>query len=98
MLDPSIITAARPGDVVKQVMAQTGMNRITAQRLTATLRRDLRRQQRNKAEAMLRQGATRAAVAKAVGLSASRISAMFKDQTFEPPSPPISPARLVRTR
>ncbi len=90
-LDPSIITATRPGDVVKQVMAETGMNRITAQRLTGSLRRNLRQQQRKKAEAMLRKGATRAAVAKAVGLSASRISAMFKGQTFKPPASQLSP-------
>jgi hypothetical protein len=65
------------------------MSRITAQRLTTTLRRNLRHQQREKAEAMLRKGATRAAVAKAVGLSASRISAMFKGQTFKPPALPL---------
>jgi hypothetical protein len=82
MLDPRIITATRPTDVVKQVIEQTGMNRTTAQRLTVNLRRDLRNKRQNKAEAMLREGATRAAVAKAVGLSASRISAIFKGQPF----------------
>jgi hypothetical protein len=74
---------------VRCASAQTGMSRITAQRLTTTLRRNLRHQQREKAEAMLRKGATRAAVAKAVGLSASRISAMFKGQTFKPPALPL---------
>jgi hypothetical protein len=82
MLDPSTITATRPTDVVKQVIAQTGMNRTTAQRLTVNLRRGLRQERKNKVEAMLCEGATRAAVAKAVGLSASRVSAMFKGQTF----------------
>jgi hypothetical protein len=82
VLDPSIITATRPTDVVKEVIQQTGINRTTAQRLTANLRRDLRHERRAKALAMLCEGATRAAVAKAVGLSASRISAMFKGQTF----------------
>jgi hypothetical protein len=84
VLDPSIITAARPTDVVKEVMQKTGMNRITAQRLTANLRRDMRQKQREKAEAMLRKGETGAATAKAVGLSASRISAMFKGQSPRP--------------
>jgi hypothetical protein len=78
VLDPSIITATHAGDVVKQVMAETGMNRITAQKLTAKLRRGMRVKQRQEAEALLKKGATRAAVAKAVGLSPSRISAMFK--------------------
>jgi hypothetical protein len=81
-LDPSIITAMRPTSVVKQVIEQTGMNRTTAQRLTAGLRRDLRRQREAKARSMLIQGATRTAAAKAVGLSPSRISAMFRGQTF----------------
>jgi hypothetical protein len=86
VLDPSTITRRARGDVVKQVMAQTGMNRITAQRLTAAMRRKMRVPQRHKAEEMLRKGETRAAVAKAVGLSASRISAMFKGKTFKPRS------------
>ena len=64
------------------MIEQTGMNRTTAQRLTANLRRGLRQERKNKVEAMLREGATRAAVAKAVGLSPSRISAMFKGQIF----------------
>ncbi len=87
VLDPSIITATRPTDVVKQVIERTGMNRVTAQRLTATLRRDLRNQRRNQAETMLYKGATRAAVAKAVGLSPSRISAMFKGRAFKASKP-----------
>jgi hypothetical protein len=83
VLDPRIITATRPTDVVKQVIEQTGMNRTTAQRLTADLRRDLRRKREATALRMLIEGATRAAVAKEVGLSASRISAMFKGRTFK---------------
>jgi hypothetical protein len=77
-LDPSIITTTRPSDIVRQVMQETGMNRTTAQRLTLQLRRELRQKRQNTAQMMLGRGATRAAVARAVGLSPSRISAMFK--------------------
>jgi hypothetical protein len=80
VLDPSIITAARPQDVVRQVMQRTGINRTTAQHMTAKLRAGMRAQRRNKAWALLRQEA-RAEVAKIVGLSASRISAMFRART-----------------
>jgi hypothetical protein len=66
-LDPAIITATRPQDVVRQVIELTGMNRTTAQRLTANLRARMR---------------TKSEVAGTVGLSPSRISAMFKGQRF----------------
>ena len=82
VLDPSIITTARPQDVVREVMQRTGINRTTAQHLTAPMRIGMRMARRRKAEALLRQGVTKAEVARSVGLSPSRISAMFKGQTF----------------
>jgi len=82
ILDPSIITAARPQDVVREVMQRTGINRTTAQHLTAPMRIGMRMARRRKAEALLRQGVTKAEVARSVGLSPSRLSAMFKGQTF----------------
>jgi len=82
VLDPSIITAARPQDVVREVMQRTGINRTTAQHLTAPMRIGMRMARRPKAEALLRQGVTKAEVARSVGLSPSRLSAMFKGQTF----------------
>jgi hypothetical protein len=63
-------------------MQRTGINRTTAQRMTAKLRAGMRAERRAKALALLRTGKTRAEVARSVGLSPSRISAMFKDQTF----------------
>jgi hypothetical protein len=36
----------RPQDVVREVMQKTGINRTTAQRMTATLRRAMRLQRR----------------------------------------------------
>jgi hypothetical protein len=50
--------------------------------MTAKLRAGMRVERRNKALALLRQGKARAEVAREVGLSPSRISAMFKGQTF----------------
>lgn len=82
VLDPGIITAKRPQDVVSEVIERTGINRTTAQRMTAGLRADMRRKRHMLAVTMLRRGVTRAAVARSVGLSPSRISAMFKGQTF----------------
>jgi hypothetical protein len=82
VLDPGIISAKRPQDVVREVMERTGINRTTAQRMTASMRADMRRKRDAEAKRMLSNGATRAEVARAVGLSASRISAMFKGQTF----------------
>ena len=77
-LDPSIVTAKRPQDVVREVMQKTGINRTTAQRLTATMRKKMRQERENRAEHLLRLGQSKSAVARAVGLSSSRISAMFK--------------------
>ncbi len=82
VLDPSVITATRPQDVVREVVQRTGINRTTAQRITAKLRAHMRAERRNKALALLRQGEARAEVARKVGLSPSRISAMFKGQAF----------------
>ena len=82
VLDPRIITATRPQDVVREVMQKTGINRSTAQHLTAPTRIGMRLARQRKAEALLRQGVTKAEVARSVGLSPSRISAMFKGQTF----------------
>jgi len=82
VLDPSIITAARPQDVVREVMQRTGINRTTAQHLTAPMRIGMRLARQRKAEALLRQGVAKAEVARSVGLSPSRISAMFKGQSF----------------
>jgi hypothetical protein len=82
VLDPGIIKATRPQDVVREVIERTGINRTTAQRMTADMRANMRQRRKALAVSMLRKGETRAAVARAVGLSASRISAMFKGQTF----------------
>jgi hypothetical protein len=81
-LDPASIAATRPHDVVREVMEKTGIDRTTAQRLTAGMRRGMRIDRQHKAEKMLRTGATKAEVARVVGLSPSRISAMFKGVTF----------------
>jgi hypothetical protein len=78
VLDPTIITATAPQRVVREVMEKTSIDRTTAQRLTAKLRAEMRSQRQGKAADMLREGATKAEVARAVGLSPSRISAMFK--------------------
>lgn len=80
VLDPTLITAARPQDVVREVIQKTGINRTTAQRMTAPLRRTMRLQRRFEAERLLRQGHTKAEVARIVGLSPSRISALFKGE------------------
>jgi hypothetical protein len=82
VLDPSVITATRPQDVVREVIERTGINRTTAQHMTAKMRAKMRKARREQALRMLRKGETRAEVARAVGLSSSRISAMFKGQTF----------------
>ncbi len=82
VLDPSIITVTRPQDVVREVIERTGINRTTAQRMTADMRADMRRKRKELALSLLRKGETRAEVARAVGLSPSRISAMFKNQKF----------------
>jgi hypothetical protein len=82
VLDPGIIEAKRPQDVVREVIARTGINRTTAQRMTAKMRVDMRQKRKALALSLLRKGETRAEVARAVGLSPSRISAMFKNQEF----------------
>jgi hypothetical protein len=82
VLDPATITATRPQDVVKEVMAKTGMNRTTAQKLTAAMRSDMRRKREHEARSLLQRGATKAKVAEMVRLSPSRISALFKGQKF----------------
>ena len=50
VLDPAIITATRPQEVVREVMARTGINRTTAQRMTAAMRAGMRARQRHEAE------------------------------------------------
>jgi hypothetical protein len=74
----------RPQDVVREVIERTGINRTTAQRMTAGLRSGMRADRRTKALALLRNGETRAEVARIVGLSPSRISAMFKGRPSRP--------------
>jgi hypothetical protein len=93
VLDPSIITAKRPQDVVREVMERTGINRTTAQRMTVGIRVEMRFKRHMLAETMLRGGETRAAVARSVGLSPSRISAMFKGQTFPTKKVPAAARR-----
>jgi hypothetical protein len=63
-------------------MERAAINRTTAQRMTAPMRIGMRLARQRKAEALLRQGETKVEVARSVGLSPSRISAMFKGQTF----------------
>jgi hypothetical protein len=77
-LDPSIITAPEPQNIVREVMQKTGLNRTTAQRMTAGLRARMRLERKNRAQHLLRLGQSKSEVARAVGLSPSRISAMFK--------------------
>ena len=57
---------------------KTGINRTTAQRLTASLRAGMRARRQSTAQRLLATGRTKAEVAREVGLSASRISALFK--------------------
>ena len=51
VLDPGLITATRPQDVVRELMQRTGINRTTAQRMTANMRADMRREARVGGEA-----------------------------------------------
>ena len=77
--------------MVREVMALTGINRTTAQRMTAAMRANMRIDQRSRAERLLWQGLTKAEVARQVGLSPSRISALFKgkvQQDLLPYAPP----------
>jgi hypothetical protein len=96
VLDPAIVTTKRPQDVVREVMKRTSINRTTAQRMTATLRADMRRKRNALAETMLRGGETKATVARTVGLSPSRISAMFKGRVFTTSLKLVPPAHLHR--
>jgi len=64
-------------------MARTGINRITAQRMTASLRAEMRERQQSMARGLLHQGKSKAEVARRVGLSPSRISALFKGNTYK---------------
>lgn len=80
VVDPGLITATQPQHVVREVMAKTGINRTTAQQMTVALRRKMRSQRRTQAERLLGQGLSKAEVARRVGLSPSRISAMFKGE------------------
>jgi hypothetical protein len=80
LLDPALITANRPDEVVKQVMALAGTNRITAQRMSKALRDRMRHDRKAKAVALLREGKSRAAIAKELNLSASLISKLLKGE------------------
>jgi hypothetical protein len=81
-LDPSIITATRPQDIVREVMQKTGINRTTAQRMTAPMRARMRQKRKQEAQHLLHQGLSKAEVARRVGLSPSRISAMFPGEEY----------------
>jgi hypothetical protein len=87
VLDPAIITATRPQDVVREVIERTGINRTTAQRMTAAMRAGMRVRQRHEAEQLLWAGLSKAAVARRVGLSPSRISALIKGKIIREKNP-----------
>lgn len=76
-LDPALITATRPQDIVREVTQKTGINRTMAQKMTAAIRAQMRNKRNNEVEYLLHQGLGKSEVARPVGLSPSRISAMF---------------------
>jgi hypothetical protein len=80
--DPAQITATRPQDVVREVMTKGGINRTTAQRMTARMRREMRSNRYWQAKRLLMGGKSQAEAARLVGLSPSRISALFKGEQF----------------
>jgi Holliday junction resolvasome RuvABC DNA-binding subunit len=55
--------------VVREVIERTGINRTTAQRMTADMRAEMRRKRKALALSLLRKGETRATVARAVAVS-----------------------------
>jgi hypothetical protein len=79
----------RPFTVGEPNGRKTGMNRVTAQKLTADTRKAMHREREDKARRLLRQRVSKQRVAQMVGLSPSRISAMFKGRSF--PSGHLSP-------
>jgi hypothetical protein len=83
VLDPSIITATKPSEVIAEVMAKLGVNRVLAGRLSKNIRAGMQQERKNEAYRLLRRGVSRTEVAQAVGLSPSRLGAMFKGQKFK---------------
>lgn len=81
-LDPSIITATKPADVIREVMEKLGVSRVLAGKLTKDIRATMRRERKATAREMLWQGVPRAEVAKAVGISPSRLGEIFKGRKF----------------
>lgn len=73
---PSSPRRAGSDEVVGQVIELADMNRTTVQRPDRAAARTDAQRVKGQAEAMLRKGATKAVVAKAIGLSPSRISAI----------------------
>jgi hypothetical protein len=79
--DDHLIRPPRLPFAAAQQVARSLFNRTTA-RVTATTRMDMRQKRKALALSVLRKVETRAGVARAVGLSPSRITAMFKGQKF----------------
>jgi Holliday junction resolvasome RuvABC DNA-binding subunit len=69
VLDPAIITVTRPHDVVREVIERTGINRTTAQRMTADMRAEMRRKRKGIGFVPATEGRDRATVARAVAVS-----------------------------
>jgi hypothetical protein len=81
-LDPAIITATRPAEVIREVMQKTGINRTTAALVTKDVRAKLRQEREQRALRLLLAGTPRAEVAATVGLSLSRLGELFKGRKF----------------